>query len=64
MMKTKKAIKIVERAGGVWKRGNGSHQVYELPNRECIAIPHSGAHLELSKHVQCQLRKALPNCGF
>jgi predicted RNA binding protein YcfA (HicA-like mRNA interferase family) len=56
-VKTKHALRLVERAGGRLLRQRGSHRVYRLHDGRIFVVPFSGSHLELSPGLLCKLRK-------
>jgi predicted RNA binding protein YcfA (HicA-like mRNA interferase family) len=56
-VKTKQALRLIERAGGRLLRQRGSHKVYRLPDGSNLVVPFSGSHLELSRALLCRLRK-------
>ena len=62
-MKTRQAMRQVERLGGVLVRQRGSHRIYGLPGGGTVCIPFSGSHLELSPGLRHQLRRILGRRG-
>jgi len=60
-MKTRHAIRLIERIGGVLLRQKGSHRIYRLPGGGTFCIPFSGSHRELSTGLRQRLLRVL-NC--
>lgn len=56
-MKTRLAIRLVERAGARLVRQKGSHEVYRLTAGHCLVVPFSGSHLEVSPRLAQELRR-------
>jgi predicted RNA binding protein YcfA (HicA-like mRNA interferase family) len=57
-VKTKAALKLIERCGGVLLRTSGSHRIFKFGAKTLI-VPYSGHHLDMSRNSVRKLMKAL-----
>ncbi len=58
-MKTREAIRSLERLGARLLRQKGSHKIFGLPGGGIIVLPLSGSHVEMSPGLAARLRRTL-----